>query len=61
MDRFNDKLDKVIDAIFFLTYHIERDENIKEYLIEQGLWEEDYEPEFNVLTILEDYYRHYYN
>lgn len=56
MKNYEKQLNKVIEAMNVLAGIIEDNENVKEYLIEAGLWEESYMPEFNVLNILEKYF-----
>lgn len=56
MKNYEKQLNKVIEAMDVLMGIIEDNENVKEYLIEAGLWEESYESEHNVLNILEKYF-----
>lgn len=56
MENYIKQLKKITEAMEDLMGIIEDNENVKEYLIEAGLWDEFYEPEFNVLNILEKYF-----
>ena len=56
MENYKKQMNKVIEAMDVLMGIIEDNENVKEYLIEAGLWEESYQPEFNVLNILEKHF-----
>ena len=56
MENYKKQLNKVIEAMEVLMGVIEDNENVKEYLIEAGLWEESYLPESNVLNIVEKYF-----
>lgn len=56
MRNYEKQLKKVIEAMEDLAGIVEDSANVKEYLIEAGLWDESYEPEFNVLNILEKYF-----
>lgn len=56
MRNYEKQLKKAIEAMEDLAGIVEDSANVKEYLIEAGLWDESYEPEFNVLNILEKYF-----
>lgn len=51
MEMFNQQMERTIDSLYFLLYKV--DDNVKEYFMECGLWNEDYYPLLNILDILE--------
>lgn len=52
MENYIKQLKKVIEAMEDLMGIVENNENVKEYLIEAGLWDDYYEPESNVVKML---------
>ena len=51
MEKFNWQMERTIDSLYSLLDKV--DDNVKEYFIECGLWDEDYYPLFNILNIIE--------
>ena len=51
MEMFNWQMERTIDSLYSLLDRA--DDNVKEYFMECGLWDDDYCPLFNILGILE--------
>lgn len=47
-------IERVIDNIHRIGRNVEKDENLKEYLIEADLWNEDYIEDVNVAELVLD-------
>ena len=56
MDSFNKQFLKVVREIEDLASEVEYNENVKEYLIEAGDWNEDYKAEFNIVALLDKFF-----
>lgn len=59
MDEFNKQIKKVMWELETLVGIVEDNENIKEYLIECNLWDEDYSAINNGATIVTEYAKEY--
>ena len=56
MEKYSRNFIKVARMIEDLGYMVESDENIKEYLIETGGWNEDYRAECNIADLLVSFF-----